>query len=80
VVIAELVIIHVRMAVSRTRRGANALRPMAAIQGGMTRRLMGPHSRLKERHEERREGARGPEVEGGRGTAQLVCSANFHVS
>ena len=39
------------------------------IQGGMTLRLMGPHSRLKESHEERKgkeSGAKGPETEGGK--------------
>jgi len=30
------------------------VRPTANIQGGMTLRLLGPHSRLKESHEERK--------------------------
>jgi hypothetical protein len=52
--IEPIVIIHVRFAHSRTRRVI--VRPTANmnIQGGMTFRLTGPHSRLKERHEETR--------------------------
>jgi hypothetical protein len=52
---------------------------LAIIQGGMTLRLMSPHSRLKKGHEERREGERGQRAENEerRGTAQLVCSARF---
>jgi hypothetical protein len=48
-----VVIIHVRIAASRARRVF--VRPTANmnIQGGMKFRLKGPHSRLKERHEEK---------------------------
>jgi len=66
-----IVIIQVRIAASRARR-RDDVRPTAnvnMIRGGLTFRLKGPHSRLNETHEERRgyekkERARGPEVEG----------------
>ncbi len=65
-------IIQVRIAASRARRD-DFVRPPAHmnIQARMTFRLMGPHSRLKERHrerkeKERRERAKRPEVEEGK--------------
>jgi hypothetical protein len=43
------------------------VRLTANIQGGMTLRLMGPHSRLKERHEERKgEGPKGQKLKEGK--------------
>jgi hypothetical protein len=82
VMIGSVVIIHMRMVASRARR--DDVKPPANmnIQGGMTIRLMGPRSRLKERHEERkgkerRERARRPDVE--REEPQLVHSTRFHV-
>jgi len=50
--IRPIVIIHVRIVASRARRD-DVRRPTTNmnIQGGMTFRLMSPHSRLKERHE-----------------------------
>jgi len=82
VIIEPVVIIHVLMGDSRARRGGGGVRPPANvnIQGGMTFRLVGPHSRPKERHEEkkgkeRRERARRPEVE--REEPQLVHSTRW---
>ena len=69
VMIEFVVIIQMRFAASRARRG-NVVRPTPNmnIQGGMTDRLIGPRSRPKKRHDEkkgkerkeRRERARGP--------------------
>jgi hypothetical protein len=87
VVVIELVviIIQVRLAASRARRGVGVgTTANMNIQGGMTFRLMGLRSRLDERHgegkgkeKERSETARRPEVE--REEPQLVHSARFHV-
>lgn len=56
IVIERVVIIQVRLAASRARRGGVGVRPTANmnIQGGMTFRLTGLRSRLNERHEERK--------------------------
>ena len=70
VMIELLVIIQMRIAASRARRGVVVRRTAKKnIQGGMTIRLKGPRSRQNERHEERkgkekekkRERARWPE-------------------
>lgn len=62
VLIDPVVIIHVRVVASRTRRVVVGVRLPANmnIQGGMTFRLTGPHSRLEERHEAKeRKGMKG---------------------
>jgi len=74
-----VVIIQMRVAASRARRG-DVVWPTAKNVQGV--HLTGPRSRLKERHEEkkgkeRRERARRPEVE--REEPQLVHAARFHV-
>ena len=51
-------VVELVMVSSRARRD-DRVRPVGNIQGGMTLRLMGPHSRPKERHEERK--GEGPE-------------------
>jgi hypothetical protein len=76
------VIIQAKTARSRTGRG-DLVRPVAKaiIQGGMTLRLMGPHSRLKERHEGKRGGeARGPRMKRGEGPHSWSAQPVFNTS
>lgn len=88
VMIELLVIIQMRVAASRARRGVVVRRTAKKnIQGGMTIRLKGPRSRQNERHEERKgkekekreRGPDGQRVEKKKEPQLLVHSARFHV-